>query len=528
MILVFFLKSSASMRTTLIGLVAIVPSLAGCIGNIGGEDKPAPTLLALSTTQITMGEPIEFIGGNFINTTKSGYSMVRFKGTFTSDTGRTYAVDHKVKTMWADGNRIIWPFVGPYSNPFTGKDGDQLGTFEGDVSALNVAEADGERDEAESSPVHTKLKFGPSIIVRDFQPLEASCDAPAKRVLGGFPYKISVEAVGFTPINFTYVIAGEDKTSPPRVYRQLATGATDNFGANGQLVFMPPQDQSPFYLVDFAVRALGNDGVERQMQLTFGVHRPIEYIDSGEVQIAQIEAAKPDSGCLSGGETNGSTVSYTETTTETRTRTLGLNWDEGWLDSVANQTGGSTTRTNSVNWSATHTEMEGWEFGWEAGASVTAGGKASIPFIAEGSVSTTVSGGIHKNHSWGYSDSRTVGGDRSESDTESWATTSTQSHNVQKGTSDFWAVSSADSKSLGFTGLILPGRFGVFYRQVTRTAIPGKVVAYNLCGNAEVVAEALFFDYLWSLELAQGPSCSPLPKSSLPEAQCLIAPCGDL
>ena len=68
----------------------------------------------------------------------------------------------------------------------------------------------------------------------------------------------------------------------------------------------------------------------------------------------------------------------------------------------------------------------------------------------------------------------------------------------------------------------------MFYRQVTRTAIPGKIVAYNLCGNAEVVAEAQFFDYLWSLELAQGATCSPLPKSNLPEAECLISPCGSI
>jgi hypothetical protein len=61
---------------------------------------------------------------------------------------------------------------------------------------------------------------------------------------------------------------------------------------------------------------------------------------------------------------------------------------------------------------------------------------------------------------------------------------------------------------------------------VTRIAIPGKVVAYNLCGNAEVVADAYFFDYLWSLELAQGESCSPLPESHLPEAECLMSPCG--
>ena len=517
------------MRTPLrLIAISIVWCLAAsaCAGLVEGEDEAAPTLLAVSSKQVTIGSSLDFIGANFINNTKSGHSEIHFKGTFKASSGQTYAVDQRIRPRWADGNKVIWPFVGPYMNPFTGKDGDQMGKFEGSITAINVTGDDKTREEAESAPMTTSLDFGPSIVVKDFQPLDAQCDEPAKRVIGGVAYKINVEAVGFTPVNFSYVIVGENGQKQARVYRSLAKGSTDTFGAGGELVFLPVPEGQPFYIVGFAVRALGTDGIERNMELAIGVHRPIEYIDSGEVEIAQIEPAKPDSGCLSGGDTQGSTVSYTETTTETRTRTLGLTWDESWLNSTSNMQGGSTTRTNSFNWNNTHTETEGWTFGWMASASVTAGAKAGLFGLAEASLSTTLTGGIHKDHSWGYSDSRSVGGDYSESDTESWATTNTQSHNVGKGGSDFWAVTSSDSKSLAFTGLILPGRFGVFYRQVTRTAIAGKVVAYNMCGNAEVVAEAHFFDYLWSLELAQGESCSPLPQSKLPEAECLMAPCG--
>ncbi len=506
--------------------ISIACGLAGCAGLVDGTDEAAPTLLALSSNQVQIGSSLDFIGANFLNDTKAGHSEIHFKGTFKASSGKTYAVDQRIRPRWSDGNKVIWPFVGPYMNPFTGPDGDQMGKFECQITAINVSGSDDTRVEAESQPMNTTLDFGPSIIVRDFQPLDAQCDEPAKRVLGGVRYKITVEAVGFTPVNYSYVVVGEEGVPQARVYRNLAKGNADTFGMDGELVFAPVPDGQPFYIVGFAVRALGTDGIERNMELAIGVHRPIEYIDSGEVQIAQIEPAKPDSGCLSGGDTQGSTVSYTETTSETRTRQLGLTWDESWLNSVQNQTGGSTTRTNSFNWSATHTETEGWTFGWMASASVTAEAKAKVFGLAEAGLSTTITGGIHKDHSWGYSDSRTVGGDHSESDTESWATTNTQSHNVAKGGSDFWTVSSSTQKSLAFTGLILPGRFGVFYRQVTRTAIPGKVVAYNMCGVAQVVAEAHFFDYLWSLELAQGDSCSPLPKSSLPEAQCLMAPCG--
>jgi hypothetical protein len=507
--------------------VSIVAIVTGCTGDIDGGGPPAPTLLALSTNQIAMGQPIDFYGGDFLNDTVDGHSEVRFKGQFVSDQGHTYAVDYRFEPLYNDGNHVVWPFVGPYQNPFSGPGGDQLGMFTGTVTAINVTGKDKNRVEAESPPLPATLRFGPSIIIKDFQPLDAQCDQPAERVLGGFPYKVTVEAIGFTPVNFSYMIVGEAGQQTAQVFRQIATGQTDMFGLNGEFSFSPVPDGQPFYLADFAVAATDTGGVEHQMQLTIGVHRPIEYIDSGIAQIAQVEAAAPDSGCLSGGETVGSTVTYMQSHTDTRTRTLGLTWDENWLTSVSNEKGGASTVTNGINWNNTHTDMQGWVFGWNVGTSVTGGGKVELGPIAEASLEVTVEGGIHSDHSWGFSDSRSVGGDHSQSDTESWATTNTTSHSIAKGSSDFWAVSSADSKALNFTGLVLPHRYGVFYRQTTRIAIPGSVVAYNLCGTPQVVADADFFDYQWSLELAQGDTCSPLPKSHLPEAQCLMSPCGN-
>src|SRR5207237_4280755 len=139
---------------------------------------------------------------------------------------------------------------------------------------------------------------------------------PAKHALGGYAYKLSVEAVGFTPKNFSYIIADQAGVQP-RVFRTIAKGATDTFGVNGELVFAPVPDDQPFYLADIGVMALDTAGVEHKLELTLGVHRPIEYIDSGIPTIAQIEQAKPDSGCLSGGDSHGSTVPYPQTTTDT-------------------------------------------------------------------------------------------------------------------------------------------------------------------------------------------------------------------
>jgi hypothetical protein len=96
---------------------------------------------------------------------------------------------------------------------------------------------------------------------------------------------------------------------------------------------------------------------------------------------------------------------------------------------------------------------------------------------------------------------------------------------VSQGTSDFWTISSSDTTIMQFQGMILPGEFGAFYRQTTRIAVHGMIVAYNLCGAPTVVADATFHDFIWSVDLAQGDTCPPLPESDLPEPQCFMAPC---
>jgi hypothetical protein len=119
----------------------------------------------------------------------------------------------------------------------------------------------------------------------------------------------------------------------------------------------------------------------------------------------------------------------------------------------------------------------------------------------------------------------TVGHDFSTADTESWAFTTSESYGVTRGSGEFWEVSSSTSISSEIAGDIIPSLFGVWYRQVTRVVRPGSIVVYNLCGQPQVVAEAMFEDYTWAVSLAQEAECPPLPKPTLPPAQCVIAPC---
>ena len=496
---------------------------AGCAGGTlrAGEDIPKPTMLALSQNEIRVGQPLEFLGGSFISG-KQGHTEVHFQGTFTSDSGQTSDVDFRYHPHWADGNRLLWANVGPYQVPFT-SDGGQMGIFTGQVSAVNISDT---QVEAESEPITVTIKVLPSIIVRDLQPLMAQCDQPAKRLLGLFPYKVTVEAVGFTPVNWSYVIGGEPGSQRPRILRHVANGATDVFGMNNELFFAPVPDEMIFYVANFSITALDTNGLQHAINLEFAVHRPIEYIDSGEVKIAEIEAPVVAYGCMSGGDTNGRTVTYTETETDTRMRSIGVTWNEDWATSHSEMNGGSHTETNGINTSVMNSQTQGWAFGWNAGVSNTLEGGISLGIDAKDAL--TLSVGVNGQVNGSVTNAYTVGRDYSTSDTESWAFTDTRSHSVSQGGMDFWTVSSSTSTSLAFTGLILPGRFGVFYRQTTRLALPGSIVAYNLCGVAQVVAQTNFYDYTWSVELASGGQCPPFPASSLPAPQCFIAPCSGL
>lgn len=508
----------------LFAAILLAATSAGCaLGESTGEAPDRPTVLGLTRTSVSVGQSMEIVGGNFLNGGQ-GHTEVRLIGTFTTKSGNTHDVDMRFQPHWEDGNRLMWANFGPFSVPFG--TGDELGVFDGKLYAINVS-PDGV--ESASDPQSISLEVEPSIIIRDFQPLTAECIQPSKIILGGYPYRVKAEAVGFTPENFSYVIAGEPSADAPRIMRHLAKGNTDEFGLDAELVFEPVPADAPFYVVTLAVTALGTDGYQYASSLSFGVHRPIEYINANTVKVAEVELARPVSNCIPGGDTVGRTVTYSEQETDTRSRTVGVTWDETWLESHTGEVGGSSSTTNSTSVSVNQSSTQGWEMNWNDsfGTKFEANGGGSLFGVVE----VGVSGGISTEHSEGgrvygsNTQGYTVGRDYSQTDTESWAFSSTQGHNVSKGGSDFWTVSSSSSTITTFQGQVLPGTFGVFYRQTTRLALPGAIVHYNMCGIPTVVAQTNFYDYVWSVDLATDQACPPFPESNLPEPQCYIAPC---
>ena len=500
-------------------------SLIGCAGTMGEEDGgKGPTLLALTKTEVAVGEAVEIIGQDYLDG-DAGHTEVVLEGEYHTDAGDVYAVEERVRPHWGSAARLIWANVGPFRVPFS-PTGDELGTFHGTMTGINI-EKDG--TESMSDPLPIDLRIGPSVIVRDLQPIGGQCDEPAKRLIGGFPYKITVEAIGIDPVSFTYEFLGEPGTDGrPRVFRQVATGPTATFGENGEMFTMPVPTGEVFYFNELLITARDAEGKQAAAVFAFGVHRPVEYIDWGKPQIAEIEQPQPAGGCQAGG-INGANVRYEETETDSRSRQVSYNWNEDWRQEHSGQYSTSHEERNGISTSYTENDETGWSTEWSRSDSFSAGGSVSINPLgflggsasAEWGSTNSYGGSRHGSHSTGY----TVGRDYSAADTESWAYTNSESYGVSKGGGEFWEVSSSNSVTSAVSGDIIPSMYGVWYRQATRIVRPGTVVAYNMCGQPMVAAEALFEDYVWAVSLAQDSECPPLPESSLPEAQCVIAPC---
>ncbi|MCK6550736.1 hypothetical protein L6R52_33170, partial [Myxococcota bacterium] len=365
-----------------------------------------------------------------------------------------------------------------------------------------------------------ELDVEPSIVVRELDPVTASCTGPAKRALGGAAYHLRVEAIGFTPVTYTYTLSAPALDAAPLAIRHLASGRFDLAGERGDLVFPEVPDGMPSYRAIVTIQALGDDGRTRSTAFAIGVHRPIELFYDGNVDVAEILAPVPVSGCIPGGEA-GRDVTYGESVSETRQRSYDVSWNESWLASHTVSSGGSQTvgasETNGVGFATT----DGQSWSWSLGTTVS--GELGLSDLVK--VGVSVSGSV----GGGGSTSVERSGNRSASLSAESTTTDTESATAERGggrgESFSWEVSSTQSVSRSYGGRVIAGHYGVFYRQAMRLLRRGQLVTYNQCGAATVVGDVDFSDWAWSPDLALARQCPPLPASNLPEARCMIPPC---
>src|SRR4029079_8249509 len=146
-------------------LIGSLVAASACAGGITDDTAGAPSLLAASKSEVSVGEPLEFIGQNYLGG-KDGHTELWLQGEYMTESGQTYAVDTRIRPHWGSASRLVWANVGPFKVPFA-PNGDELGAFNGTVTPINVS-PDGGEAWGEGMPMD--LRIGPSVIVRDFQP----------------------------------------------------------------------------------------------------------------------------------------------------------------------------------------------------------------------------------------------------------------------------------------------------------------------------------------------------------------------
>lgn len=477
-----------------------------------------PRVLALSTYSASVGTLIEAYGTDFPDAAEGRVSLL-FRGHFIAEGGAEAPVEVAAPVRRIDRSTLRWTSFGPYRNPLS-PTGGQVGRFVGTVAA-RVVTADGaiiDQDE----PRAIELEVTPSILVHEFQPLSATCAGGVLRALGGAAYRLRVETVGFEAAAITYNLSIPGSSAPSVSVRKVARGRFDQVGDRGDFRLPPVPDGIPSYAAIVNVQARDAEGRLRQTAFGITVHRPLEVYYNGNVQVAEVLAPAPVSGCIPGG-LNGRDVSYTEAQSESRSRSYELAWNQSWLSSHTVSAGSESTvglsETNGVGFATT----DGQTFRWSLGTEVS--GSFGLDKLVSMGMSVKSEVGQDRSRSVEESVSRETGVNASSTTTETEELSRAQGG--QEGESFGWTVSSEQHISRGFGGHVIANSYGVFYRQTLRLARRAALVAYNQCGVAEIVGELDFTDWTWSPDLALGPGCPPLPESNLPAARCYLSPCGN-
>ncbi len=322
---------SSSLLVTLLAL--------GCAQSV--EEDPALRVDNLSSTNLVVGETVDFYGHGFLRG-DNGTTRLRFVGTFTAADGSREDVRFAISPTHvgeiADGDGddpttntqiLTWTRFGPFANPFTGT--ATYGTFEGSI----IPEVTDEQGTITTgAPLELELKVAPHLVLEAFEPIDASCGAPAMRALPGIPYELGVRAVGIKATRFVYEVSNVNGVRDTvRFEHDFGTGnpvSSDVLGRDEMLVFNPIAPSLQSYLSPIRVIAYDDDGNSVETALPMSVHRPMEVVAIGKTPVtAQIYEPNPVSGCIPGGI--GTVVEYSESETETRQASVKVTVSNKWL-----------------------------------------------------------------------------------------------------------------------------------------------------------------------------------------------------
>lgn len=475
------------MRAWIAALLSTSLILSACGGEEPGYIEPdpqapawenkKPLVMVASPGALSVGEPMTILGQDFLDKAH-GLVVVRFKGTFFDDQGGTSPVDLQVKPQMINTGKLRWEM---FPNVVFDQNGDRLGRFVGHLIVLNQG-VDGSQKFSDAFPLTIDIK--PSLIARVARPTNAGCASVVTDTLEAQPVQLSVEAIGLrpasedNPITFYWTFMAEQwtvsfsyntlnpssvapKTGAMMIEDKVTSGTISSVADGGSRMFLLKVGSdllgstSLKELKTGTIPAEGND-----MPITVNV---AAVDSSGKQAKLPIKLAIHRKADL---VYDGATV-------------LAERYAPQMVSDC--MPGGDIGRDVNYHEGTSESRARSMNFNWN----VSAGGSVNPGAFLPGSWNNPWALGLNFNVAFGV--------------------------NVGE------HASSDKSKSLSINGHILPGEYGAFYRQTSKIYRIGQIVGWTVCGQSVKLGEAILTDWMWTPDLATGPSCPP--KTSLQPAQ---------
>ena len=542
----------------------------GLLGQLGCEEvepvvSTAPVVDHLDSSSLVVGEPLTFYGQNFLSPAE-GRTMIVFDGDYVwmDDQGNQVPelvapfpiaplYDGEFVEQGSLGNQSLpsgtevlrWNRFGPFTVPFTAN-GNRAGTFVGSVYAINQY-ADGTQ-EVGPKKTNVQIQVKPSILIRKLEPVidfedgeivTADCGSPALRALGGLPYVIEVEAMGFYPEYFIYEMTNINDPDNPESWTSFthqAQGNVDRLGdpawgswvENEIVVFNPVPEDVERSISSIRITAVDANDNHYHTAIPLSVVRPIQFHYDGSRKLAELYEPVAVHGPITG--SIGTTLTYAETHSESRQNSVSVsvsesfsaaqgsisnsNWSEGVSESSstslsnsigqshsesenASETYGtaySTSEQNSTNVSST----DGTQWGWNANEGVNqenfVNEAAEVYGEVSGSVNTEVSGegsipGFAKvGGKVGTTVGAKTGGKTGTTVGEKLGSNSSFGEHMYESDSETVAFGSVttDGSSESMSGTYGLASQDTTSSQTTETGVKGESVTYQMGGSAGI------------------------------------------
>lgn len=434
-------------------------------------ENKTPALYVASPSELAVGDEVTIIGKDFIEGIH-GRPIVHFTGTFFDESGAQHAVDYQAEAELLNTTKLRWRM---FPNVVFHPNGDQLGRFVGQVVVINEGN-DGSRKASSGLPIAIDIK--PSIIPRMVRPSSVGCGrAVVTDTLEDQPMAFTMEVIGLragttdAPLTFHWTFLAEHWNV------SFTYGVTDPGSIIPETGALLLTDE-----VKSGRTSVVTDGGDRNMLLKIGE----DLIGTARLKILRTKKL-PEEGNNMPINVNVAVVDATGKTARLSLRMTIHKMADMHYDNVQRIAerfpavqvtdcipGGDIGRDVSYHESNSESRSRAMGFNYNAQVGMQMG-LPSNPFAL----------GVNFSAGFGVNVNETISTDK--------------------------------STSLNLSGHLLPGMYGAFYRQTTRVERVARLVGWTACGESVDLGEAILTDWIFTPDLASGPSC--VPPSNLPPAQ---------